>query len=64
MVRVVSAAEAAYRGTGPQQRFRYALVLHLTFTCGEDGSTSASPSFSGPPELVDIDAVLLDTGGK
>ena len=63
VLRAISAADAVYAGDGPMQRYRRLCVLHMTTTCGEAGETSASRDFPGPPELVQFDAVLLDTGG-
>lgn len=51
IIRIISAADAAYMGDGPQQRYRRLCVLQLTMTCGDGGETSSSASFAGPPEV-------------
>ena len=53
-------AEAEAKAAAPQE-FRRLCAVQLVTTCGEGGETSASATFLGPPEVVRVSAVLLDT---
>ncbi len=55
-----AAAEEEARAAPPQP-FQRLCTVQLVTTCGENGETSGSATFLGPPEVVRLSAVLLDT---
>lgn len=55
-----AAAEEEARAA-PAQPFQRLCVVQTVTTCGENGETSGSATFLGPPECVRLSAVLLDT---
>jgi inhibitor of KinA sporulation pathway (predicted exonuclease)/pSer/pThr/pTyr-binding forkhead associated (FHA) protein len=59
-IEAAAAAEEEARAAPPQP-FQRLCALQLVTTCGENGETSGSATFLGPPEVVRLSAVLLDT---
>jgi hypothetical protein len=59
-IAAAAAAEEAARAA-PPQAFQRLCAVQLVTTCGENGETSGSATFLGPPEVVRLSAVLLDT---